>query len=466
VPVRVKCCGENTKVARFGKLRITREGADLVHGATGMHRYGRHRSAAGSASASICWCRWADWGQRASCLLVAALFWHQAVAQSEASSAIENTPLILRVGGSVTWDSNVYKVPDSVPDPQIASGKLGKSDRYSAAYVGLGLDKTYSQQRIFLDAVEQVVRYDKFDALDRNELNYRGSWQWQMSPRISGTLRADRAEGLIGLVETQFQRSFVRTSSNRGAMVDGWLSGGWHLLGGVLESEIKNSVQIREQPDNRQSGGEAGLRYVTESQNSITFMRRSSRGTYTNQSVDTVNFIDSGFMVEQREVAATWMVGARHNISGRLTAVERRHEHVPQRDFAGNAGEILYQWTPTAALAVNFSALRNLSPWAPDASVSYRVDDTFSFAPVWRIGEKTTLQMQAYRVESEFLGMIVPAPGPARRDVLHVVHIAASWAPNRRLTLGVNLQRQRRSSTDASVVFDANIAGVDASLNF
>ena len=53
-------------------------------------------------------------------------------------------PVMALIGSSVTWDNNVFHLPSSV-DPQALLGKPTKSDRISATYAGLRVDKPYAQ---------------------------------------------------------------------------------------------------------------------------------------------------------------------------------------------------------------------------------------------------------------------------------------------------------------------------------
>jgi len=103
--------------------------------------------------------------------------------------AVQEHPVMALIGSSITWDSNVFHLPDSV-DPQAQLGRPAKSDRISATYAGLRVDKPYAQQRFLLELTGTAYRYDNFSFLDFNALQYQGSWQWHFTPRVSGTLAA------------------------------------------------------------------------------------------------------------------------------------------------------------------------------------------------------------------------------------------------------------------------------------
>lgn len=416
-----------------------------------------------------------------ACVLAACLLSPHALAQGDTTGAATAqspapdrgstsvippaVPLTFLVGASLTNDSNVFRLSDAAADPVSASGEAGKSDRYAIASVGLRFDKEYSLQRLRLEIVDRVYRYDKFDILDRDELNYLGTWNWRVGPRFDGTLLAERTENLVGIEETQARLNNVRVTTRRAASAGAMIDSNWRVLAGVLGLETKNSIPSLVQPDNRQTGGEVGVSYLTASQNSFAVVRRTLRGKNTNQPVDFVNFIDSGFKVDESELTATWIMTANHSFSGRVTRIERRHDNIPQRDFAGNAGNATYQWTPTDRLTMAFAATRSVQPWTEDLSASFRVEEGFSFAPTWRITEKTSLSMLVYRAEGEYLGAILPGAA-GREDVVRATQVVATWAPRTSLVLSARVRREQRTSTDVLFDYDATIASVDASMAF
>src|SRR6266550_7672268 len=158
--------------------------------------------------------------------------------------AVQEHPVMALIGSSLTWDSNVFHLPSSV-DAQALLGKPAKSDRISATYAGLRVDKPYAQQRFLLELTETAYRYDNFSFLDFNALQYQGSWQWHFTPRVSGTLAADRTEALVNYTDFRnaSQRN-VRTVQNRSLSMDAWLFGGWHLVGAATQQAATNSVSF------------------------------------------------------------------------------------------------------------------------------------------------------------------------------------------------------------------------------
>ncbi len=396
-----------------------------------------------------------------ACVPLATLLAPPAVAQD----ATPLGPFTLRLDGTVSWDSNVFRVPDAAADPQISRGISGRTDRFATNSLGLHFDKAYWQQRFSLELVQNSRNYEKFTSLDRSGVEYRGAWQWQLTPHISGVLRPSSSQSLVSFEDARGAQVIVRTTTNRGLTVDAWLFGGWHLLAGTSEDKTSSSASFLAAPDSTQTSGDFGLRYLSASQGSITVIRRLRRGSFTDQPGAPVGSGGGEFTVRESEASATWAASGKSTLNGRLTRIERRNENFPARDFSAVAGEFGYAWTPTGRLSLAFSATRTVSPFFAAGS-TYRTDDAVALAPVWRVSDRTTVRMRASRQVSDFPGSGGSVAGPTRRDVLRGAEIGADLTPHPKVTVGATLRHEQRTSTDAASVFNDTMVIVNATVRF
>ena len=118
-------------------------------------------------------------------------------------AAAADWPFKLRLTSTVTWDANLFRIPEGAPDPQLTRGISGRSDRFVATQIGLRFDTSFSQQTLTLDAGATATRYEKFGMLNRDALNYLGAWDWRLGPRISGKLSANRSESQVSFEDAQ-----------------------------------------------------------------------------------------------------------------------------------------------------------------------------------------------------------------------------------------------------------------------
>lgn len=383
-----------------------------------------------------------------------------------AACAQEDGPFKLILYATAGWDSNVFRVPSSAPDPQAALGKSGKVDRYDALTYGLRFDNSYAQQRFVVDLRETKTRYDKFSSLNRDSSANRAQWDWHAGPRISGTLSADFVESVIGFEDIAVGLRLITTSTESYRFsADGWMFGGWHLLAGASRVKFTTSQIFLATPSSDQNNAELGLRYVAGSGSSITGTWRSSRGVYPGRGGSLGTSVDNTFTVSEAELSATWIASMRSTLSGRLTRIERRYSGASGLDFSGTAGELRYSWVPTGRLSVEAQALRTLAPFFQLTS-SYRADNTLAIGPNWIVGDKLSLSLRVNQTVSDYLGPVAPVAGPLRSDTTRGAQLTASWNPHRKLNLRASVNYARRDSNYANFEYDASFASLTASLNF
>jgi len=359
-----------------------------------------------------------------------------------AAAVLPDRPVMVRAGGSLTYDSNLFRAPDA------------SSERYATAYVGLSIDKAYAQQRLRLDVTETAYRYDNFSHLDFEALNYLGAWNWQLGPRLGGTVSATRAQSLVDYSEFRNpgQRN-IRTTENFAAGADAWVFGGWHLTGGLSQVRNRYSVPFPQEGSYRASGGEGGVKWVARSANWVAFNLRQLDGEYLDRPLDPVTLLDDGFLRRETEALAAWRFTGKSSLEARAAWIDYRSDHFSERDFSGLAGRLRYSWQGTARLALNASLARELEAWA-DAGASYRVDDRLTLGASWQAAARTVLRVELRRGESDFRGALPAFAGTARRDREAGVLFGAEWQALRNLTLSVAAQRYRQSSNDPAANFD------------
>jgi exopolysaccharide biosynthesis operon protein EpsL len=372
------------------------------------------------------------------------------------AAAQQDRPIMGVVGTSETWDSNLFRLNDSAGP---------RADRYNATYVGLRVDKPYAQQRLLLDVTETAYHYKNFSNLNFNALQYRGAWQWTFTPRVSGTLSAERSQSLVNYADfrSTTQRN-LRTSENQQASIDALLFGGWHLVGAAFHQSSRAEITFQV-PSYRATGAEGGIKYFFLSGNSAALNFRSTHGSYIDQPLDPVALLDDGFKRSETELLASWTASGHSSFDGRLAWVDYRSNHFSQRDFSGAAGRLTWRWAPSAKLSFNFGAAQDLYPWQ-DSSASYRVDRRLSVGPTWQAGPRTAIRLSLEQASSDYRQPLPGFAGPQRHDTTRVALLGWDWRAWRNLSVNASVQRTRRSSSDAAFAFHDTVTTLGASLMF
>lgn len=405
----------------------------------------------------------------AACALTAGLLASSAVAQEgtprelpgESPTGTTGTPfeeaLRITVGASVAYDNNFFRDPGILRNPQ--------SETITTGYVGLHIDKPYSQQRFFLGATATTYRYETNSYLDFTGFDYRAAWYWHLTPRINGTLSASRVE-----TPTQFQYTFSRQSDvmiadNYVFDLNGQLFGGWYVLLGISQLNLTSQQgSLQGQPDYRETRSHAGIRYLFQTGTSIDALWRHIDGNQDSQVINNVIVASSSnYRENQSELRGTWSISLKSNLSARVTYLDRNYDQTPASDFSGTAGELGFNWLPTEKLSLRLAAVRNIEAWQSLTS-NYRVSNTFSFTPSWRPTAKTNFYLNLRRTYDDYPATSTAVP--ERKDTTDSAGVGFNWLALRHLSIGVSVQYEERSSNNPLVEYNDTIGRINASLTF
>jgi hypothetical protein len=279
-------------------------------------------------------------------------------------------------------------------------------------------------------------------------------------------LGADRSQALVSYGDfRETGKRNVVTTEHRRASVDGWMSGGWHVLLAGTQDVTKNSVPFVQVASYRSDGVDAGVKYLARTGSSIELHTAAARGETLDEPLDPVLLIDDGFRRTENYVLVTLSLSAKSTFRGRLGRMEYRSNNFWQRSFSGSAGSLGYEWHPTERLALRLTAARDLTPYVADTS-SYMVSDTLTFAPSWQLSPKTALNMTLSRASADFRGPVVVSLAPLRHDDVSSVQLGLNWTPLRSVTVGASLRHQRRTTNATGFDFEESGANVSASVLF
>lgn len=390
--------------------------------------------------------------------------------------ADEQDALNFSAGAAVTFDDNLFRLPDSA-DTRQSIGKSSRSDRILITNAGIKIDKPYSLQRFQLDLNLIDNRYDTNSYLDYTAFNYRAAWLWQLTPHIKGTLSADQQQVLNSFSEFRdfnnqlnIRRS-IQTNENRIFDIDGSIGGGWHLLGGVSELRSRNSVEFNAVGDFIQTGANIGVKYVAPSENSIALIQRAYNGEYQGRVADAASQLDSGFKQRETEVQLQWRLTGKSLIDAKVGYLDREHDSFSSRDYNGVTSRLAYNWQATGKLGVITSISRHLYSYQQAAN-SYYVADTFAITPIWQVTDKTSLSMRYDFSQRDYRGAVVTV-AEQREDNVQSFMLSADWQPTRTIKVTGSLRHEMRHSSynepsafGGDLEYDANMATIGAQLLF
>lgn len=388
-----------------------------------------------------------------------------ALAGSEAAYADAFDTVSAILGAGMRYEDNLFRLPSST-DPQTLSGRPSKSDTIYSVLAGLKVDQPYSLQRFQFDLTATHYEYQDNKALSFTGVDYRGAWLWRVTPYVSGSLSADRAQRGVDYADyrNQIGGRNVLTTENRNFTIDGDVGSGWHGVGGLAQSRSRSQQVFNPIGNYVTNSAEAGVRYVSGLENSVTLLGRKSNGEYQERGLDVTNLLDTRFDQREVEGRVVWHASAHSIFNLRLGRLERTHEHFSQRNFSGTVGQLDYTWMPRSKLQILTTAARNLYSFQ-EASNSYYVADTIAVAPTWLFSDKTTFRARLDLTRRDYQGAIVPT-ATMRQDRNRTFQLGADWRASRDILVTASYQREYRSANLPGLDYSANVLGVTAQIAF
>ena len=358
---------------------------------------------------------------------------------------------------SLTWQAGAQWQHD---DNVLRSSQGAVADHIWVANAGMRLDKTYSQQRVELQAKLDAYRYQRSSALDFNALNYLAAWHWALGPAWSGRLAAERRQWVDRLGDASASGLIRRTEMAQMLQAQYRLGADWRALGGLFERRQDNTDPSGQEPDTTLRGGELGLRYLLPAEHSLSYRLRQGQGSYSGSSVTVSDFTE-----REHAFDWSWVATGQLRLQGQFGHLARDHAQQPGRDFSGWVARAGAQWELAGKTSLSAGLVRELAAYQT-LDASYYEGDRLYVAPQWQAGIKTWLRLRLEQGERRYKGALPGALAAGRQDRLRLASVELQWQALRSLRLTASAQRDERSSNVAGADYRARILALSAQASF
>lgn len=306
-------------------------------------------------------------------------------------------------------------------------------------------------------------------SLDYVAKNYNINWFWALTPRLTGTVSADRSQSLNDFNDTNSTIQNIRTNQNQAFLIDYNPGGGWHLLGGFSRQESQNSQTFFQDASTSSNSADVGVKYDFPSGSSIRLMNHIRKGKFDDRQIDTtaIAFLqDTGYKETETEINLQWLLSAKSNLSITTAYLSRKNDNFSIRDYSGLEGTVAFNWLPTAKIGIRLTASSTLGNFQTDVD-SYTRTNGISLRPTYSVTSKITLTANVGVSEREFLGDGYAVPTFAsRKDDVQSAGIGVQWAPTLNSTVGINLQYREVDSNNDFFDYTSNTATLFGNILF
>jgi hypothetical protein len=374
--------------------------------------------------------------------------------------AIGGDDLRARVGYSLLFDSNLFRLPEDT----IVPGVTSRSEMVRALSGGFDFDRSWSAQQFRASVGLRDNRYTEYPGLDGLDYSVALGWTLFNGDRNSLAVDASRSRATLGFADVRIPgRPVVDTSSLavRGALE---IVPRWSALAAAGVTSTENAPASRTVLDYRLTFVEAGARHDWMTGSTFDFVWRRSFAEFPN-SVAGLAF-DNGYDQDDVGVRMTWRISEATTLSGRAGLQHRSYRDPRRESFTGPGVSLTADWRPRGGLAIS-STLRSELSTAAEISATYAQLNGLSTAATWAATGKTSVRAGIDLLRRDFRGDAVSGlVGATRRDDIVGLSVGVAVRPWRTLELGADLRWDQRDSTVPSFDFTARTLVLRAGLVF
>ena len=368
----------------------------------------------------------------------------------------------------ITYDSNIFRLPDGRPPPGFAGSRRG--DLSATTSVGLNFDVPYSRQRFQGGLILNDTRYRHLSDLDFQGHDGRALWSWQVGRDWSGQLGYSNVETL-----GSFANDFIKTP-NKVKTEEMLFNGGylltpyWRLGAGLTRREQRNSEATRQMNDIETVASELSLTHISRARNQVGISVRYEDGSYPHPFFVTgfpTSAIDNAYQQRSIGVFTDWTLTGRSRVTARVDRVSRNYEQLPQRDFDGFTARAAHDWKPTGRLVVVTTVQRDISA-VEEINTSFVRVTGVSVRPTLTLTGRTSLAGALEYAVRDYLGdpFFVATPLPQRTDKVFSAAATLSWQVDRVLTMLLAVQHERRTSNFLANEYDVSLISLSGRFRF
>jgi exopolysaccharide biosynthesis operon protein EpsL len=333
--------------------------------------------------------------------------------------------------------------------------------------VGLKYNKTFSLQRIRADVEWDTWRYNDHSELNFNTLNYALAWDWSVTPRLHGTVSADRRQYREVVTDPVTSTNLIGKRTERNELAEGAfdIAGPWQVLAGLshFKAESTEPFSWDGLPDIRY--WQAGVGYQAKSGSSVALRYKHGDGEYHDPTFAGFAALDSDFKENEVELAARWAYSGKTSVDGRISHVKREHSAAPQLDFSGMRGNVNVNWDVTGKTRLTAGWMHDIT--SAGLSTGGHVDsDRLFIAPVWHATAKTSFNVRYDYTRRAWKDVPALTFDAGRTDKVEQLQAGIDWQALRTILVSGYVREEKLRSSVPGAGYRATVYGIKASANF
>lgn len=356
---------------------------------------------------------------------------------------------------SFTHDDNLFRRSDQA-NPE--------ADNYRRVEAGLDLTAQKARQKFNAWAGVNRTQFQRFDFLDNTGGAGHAGWEGELGRSWSGRAGYDYTRSLASFEALAVAAGRnIRTDQRGYAEADYRIFPSLRLRAGVDNRRVKNSLEAQRVLNFKSTSAAVGLHYLSAAENFLGVQSKLTNGDYPNPESINGTLVDNSYDETENGLVMDWRPAGHSRVQARAGYTQRQYDQLPERDFSGGTGRLIYDWNLTAKTLLNAAVWRELTA-ADNLSAGYVVSRGVTFGPRWSVTPKTTVQAVAGQERRDYEGdpRLVVASASERADKLNSLAVAVAYLPFRKTQIALGYEAGKRTSTQA--LADYRFQSVNGSL--
>ncbi len=358
-------------------------------------------------------------------------------------------------------DDNLFRLPDDAPGYDNQRGDSARTGEF-----GLFFDKTYSRQKVFLQAKRSKVKFDHFKQLDYDGKDYLGRLNWEIGNHLSGSVGASYTQMLAPYTDLRSRERNLRVQKRE--FFDGaWrLHPSWQLRAGATRDKYTYELSAQRINDRIEDAYEAGVDYLPKSGSSVGLQARHIKGDYLNNRVINGIALNENYTQDELKAKVDWHVTQISSVQVLAGYAKRKHEgQGSARDTSGFNGRVTVNSQPRVKLHLNAAAWREFTPVESNI-VTYALSRGASAGATWDATAKIRVDAAVTRERRSFESRLVLSAADLS-DTISRTTLNATWSPRPTIQVSTGLAHESRTgSILGSGSYKANTLSLNANAQF
>lgn len=350
---------------------------------------------------------------------------------------------------SYNHESNLLRADDA----QRALEPTG--DNYRTLTGGILAEGQVGRQLFEVSAKLSRVTFDRFSQLDYNGKDASAVWTWFLANHLSGHVGATYNQSLGSFLDFHEAERNIRV--RRRVYVDGtWrFHPSWQVRGGLTRDTSSYDLSQQNFNSSEQDVYMVGFDYLPSTASTIGVQLRHLKSGYPNGERIGSALIDNGYEQNEAKININWRHSAVTQVGFLGGWVQRKHNVQRERDDSGLNARLVGEWALRERLRLTGALWREYTA-AEGSLINSALMTGESISGIWDVTSKIAVDASAKHEKRDFspfssiAGVLPDLPSSAYTDSIDTVSTGVTYRPLPRISLNLNVFREKRDGSFAA----------------